>query len=307
MNAARTLLRPVAHEAARTWREGSQSVRTTIVVGLALMAVGLAHAVAFTVAGGPWQGPLAWRKPFAFGLSFGLTTVTVAWVVARLQVRRAAWLLTPLAWASVVEVGWVSVQRARGVPSHFNDGDLIDELAFMLAGAAVGVLVLTLVVTFALSWRRTTLPPALASAIRSGMAVLLVSQTVGGLMIQRGIVSLDSAGPASHAISPAGDLKVSHAIAMHAIQVLPVLALWLMAADRPPFVARTAVRLAALGYGVAVVATFVQAASGRALTDPGPVPLGLAVAALVVGAAAFATAARPAAPAPPVRATTPSA
>jgi hypothetical protein len=105
---------PLVAEAARTWRVGGAPVRAAVVVGLTLMAVGLTHAAAFVVVGGPWQGPVAWRKPFAFGLSFGLTTVTVAWLVARLRVgRRAKWLLlVPFADRSVLDVVAAAPRRA---------------------------------------------------------------------------------------------------------------------------------------------------------------------------------------------------
>ena len=190
------------------------------------------------------------------------------------------------------------MQRARGVASHFNVSSVADEVAFTaLGGGSIVVLVAVLVAVLVISWRRR-MPPPLASAVRSGLAVLLVSQAVGGLMIQRGIASLDSAGPASHAISPSGDLKVSHAVAMHAIQVLPVLALWLMAAGKPPGAARTTVRVVALGYAGVVAATLVQAVSGRAVSDPGAVPLVLAVVGAVVVAGGLAVGARaPAGPA----------
>ena len=282
------LVGPLVDEAVRAWRVGGPPVRTAAVVGLVLMVVGLAHGARFLVAGGAWQGPVAWRKPFAFGLSFGLTAVTVAWIFTRLDVgRRTAWLLlVPYALASSVEVTWVSVQRARGVPSHFNNATPADELAFIGGGVSVSLIVVVLAVVLGLAWRRPAAPPALASAIRSGLAILLVSQSIGGVMIQRGIASLDAGGPASHAISPAGDLKVSHALAMHAIQVLGAVALWLMAGERTAATARTVVRLFAAGYAGVVTASLAQAATGRAVTDQAPVTLVLLAAAVLVVAAA---------------------
>src|SRR5262249_37349619 len=74
------------------------------------------------VVGGAWQGPVSFRKPAIFGLSFGLTTITLAWITGRLRiVGRTRWLLLgPLAVAEATEVGWACVQRWRGVASHFN-------------------------------------------------------------------------------------------------------------------------------------------------------------------------------------------
>jgi hypothetical protein len=297
---------PLADEARRGWLAGGAPVRTAVVVGVLLMAVGLAHGVAFGLVGGPWEGPLAWRKPFAFGVSFGLTTVTVAWVVSRLRVGLAArwWLLAPVATAATIEVAWVSVQHARGVPSHFNDSTLADELAFLLAGGGtIGVMVTALVAVTVLTWLRVDAPPPLRSAIRSGLAILLVSQAVGVWMIQRGLDSLELGGPATHAIAPAGSLKVSHAVAMHAIQVLPVVALWLLAGRPSGAGALTAVRVAAAGYALLAAATVVQAVAGRPVTDPAATSVALAAVAVVLlgGTTALAVAGTGGRPAPAAR------
>jgi hypothetical protein len=32
------------------------------------------------VTGGSWEGPVSWRKPMSFGLSFGVTLATIGWV-----------------------------------------------------------------------------------------------------------------------------------------------------------------------------------------------------------------------------------
>lgn len=280
------VLRPLLAEAARTWRCGG-AVQFGILAGAALMSVGLLHGVAFLAAGGPWLGPLAWRKPFAFGLSFGLTTLTVAWIVSRIRLgERPRWLLLgPLAAATTIEVAWVSVQRARGVPSHFNLTTPADELAFAVAGGgAIAVTVAILVAVTVLVWWRPDAPRALTSAIRSGLAILLVSQAVGAVMIQRGFASVVSGGQPTHAVAPAGDLKVVHAVAMHGVQVLPVVALLLLAAPLSHRAALAAVRAAAVGYAGVTAGTLVLAVSGRPVTDP--TAASIVVTTVVLGAAA---------------------
>jgi hypothetical protein len=57
-------------------------------VAAVLFASGLFHLVVFAVDGGPWEGPVSWRKPVTFGLSFGLTLATYAWVGARLRLKK---------------------------------------------------------------------------------------------------------------------------------------------------------------------------------------------------------------------------
>lgn len=280
----KALFEPLWDEVVLAWRRGGAPVRAAAVVGVLLMLVGVLHGVAFVVLGGPWQGAVAWRKPFAFGLSFGMTTVTVAWIVSRLRVgqRWRWWLNAAVALSATVEVGWVSVQRARGVASHFNMTTTADALAFSLAGGgAIAVMVTALVVVTVLMWTHPDAPPALRTAIRSGLAVLLVAQAVGGWMIQRGIESAVGGAAASHAIGAAGDLKIVHALAMHGVQVLPVIALWLLAGTTTSQ-AHQLTRVAAGGYALVTAAALVHAASGRAATDPTAVAASLATAGLVV-------------------------
>jgi hypothetical protein len=95
------------------------------------------------VGGGRWVGvgALSWRKPTTFGLSFGLTTVTLAWVATWLPVRpRVGWTAAGLLAVAVsYEVAWVVVQHARGVPAHFNDTTVLDERLFIAGAVMVAV------------------------------------------------------------------------------------------------------------------------------------------------------------------------
>jgi hypothetical protein len=47
--------------------------RACLVVGAVLIVSGLLHLVVFAIDGGPWEGPVSWRKAVTFGVSFGLT------------------------------------------------------------------------------------------------------------------------------------------------------------------------------------------------------------------------------------------
>jgi hypothetical protein len=263
---------------AGAWRQARPAQRFAALVGGTLILAGLAHLAAWLVVGGAWQGPVSFRKPTTFGISFGLTTITLAWVTGHLRISdRTRWLLLgPLAAADSYEVAWVAVQRWRGVASHFNFATTPDTALFLLGAAAITVTVTVIVALTVLSFTRLDVPPSMAVAVRAGLLILLVAQGVGGWMIGHGVgPASDGATSGLTTFGAAGVMKVPHAVAMHAIQVLPGLA-WLLSFARLPEGRRLwLVWAATTGYGALV-------AVGLAQTTAGLAPLDLGVAATVL-------------------------
>jgi hypothetical protein len=272
------------------WRRARPAQRFAYLVGGGLILVGLGHLAAWLVVGGAWQGPISFRKPTTFGISFGLTTITLAWVTGRLQISdRTRWLLLgPLAAADTTEVAWVAVQRWRGVASHFNFATSVDTRLFLLGAAAITATVTVILALTVLAFTRLDAAPSMAVAIRAGLVVLLVAQGIGGWMIGHGV------GPASDGVTQglttfgaAGVMKLPHAVAMHAIQVLPGLA-WLLGFAALP--ERRRLRLvwaASVGYGALVAVSLGQTAAGLAPFDVGVVGAVLALLGMVLLGVAF--------------------
>lgn len=301
MTAHRVLLA----EPAAAWRRGGAAWRFAYAVGTVLMVAGLAHGLAWLVAGGAWAGPVSYRKPFSFGLSFGITTITLAWIADRLGVTRRTgrWLLVPLALANTSEVAWVTVQRARGVPSHFNTSTALDAALYtLMGGAAIAVTVTVVIALAAIAFRRPVEDGALQLALRAGLAILVVAMVGGGLMIGVGNERALS-GQTTDLVrwGAAGNMKVTHAIAMHAVQLLPGLALVLSATDLGTTLRRRIVAIAAVGHAGLLAAGTIQWITGRGLLDPGWIdgPLWLVSAAALVSAVAAAVAAAVRGPGPP--------
>jgi hypothetical protein len=253
------------------WRQARPWQRLGYLVGTALILVGIAHALAWLVVGGAWAGPVSFRKPTTFGISFGLTTITVAWVAGQLRISdRTGWLLlVPLALADTSEVAWVSVQRWRGAAAHFNDDTTLDSLLFLLmGGVAIAVAATVILIVTVLAFTSMRASPSMALAIRAGLLILLVAQAVGGWMIQHGLgLAEQGATDGLTTFGAAGVMKVPHAVAIHGIQVLPALA-WLLS-----FAALTEQRRLALvqvavgGYLALVVVSVLQTAGGVAPFD----------------------------------------
>jgi hypothetical protein len=239
-----------------------------------LIVSGVIHFGVFLVDGGSWEGPVSWRKPVVFGLSFGIALATLSWIMGLLRPRKGVgWVvLGTLTIASVGEVTLISMQKWRGVASHFNEATTFDETVFSAMGSLVSLIALMIVVVTVWSFVRIAAPPSLALAVRAGLVLMLVSQAVGVQMIAEG----------GNTFGAAGALKLPHAVTLHAVQVLPALALVLLTTDT---VERHRVRVVALGtvgYAFMITATLVQTYSGNSPLDVGVVPVVLAVIGLVL-------------------------
>ncbi|MFD6812642.1 hypothetical protein [Enteractinococcus coprophilus] len=99
--------------------------RFLLACGLLLIASGVFHGIVLLVTNGSFDGPLSWRKPLLFGLSFGITAVTIALVALPLRLRRSvSWLevgvlilalllLVGSGVATLAAVNWHKLQHLR--------------------------------------------------------------------------------------------------------------------------------------------------------------------------------------------------
>ena len=237
--------------------------RFAYVCGALLIASGLFHGVVFLVDGGPWQGPISWRKPIVFGLSFGVTLVTLTWIMTFLRLRKATgWIvLGVFSVASLGEVFLISMQKWRGVASHFNEETTFDESVFSMMGMLVALVGLMTAFIAIRSFFPMDAPASLAWAIRTGLVLMLASQAVGVQMIAEG----------GNTFGAAGALKMPHAFTLHAVQVLPALALALSLSPSSERRRVEVVALGAIGYSCLIASTMVQTSDGRRPLDLGVV------------------------------------
>jgi hypothetical protein len=217
--------------------------RVCYLVAAVLFASGLAHLGVQAALGGPWDGPVSWRKPADFGMAFGLTLFAVTWASTFVDLRARRTVLGAFAAASVVEVVVISVQAWRGVPSHFNTTTPVNAAFAFSAAAGGGVLIVTTLALLRAAFRPSAASPGQRLAVQVGLGSLLVGLVIGAMMIAIGTTeartaSLDAAYDAAVVLVPA------HAAAMQGILVLPILA-WLTGFTTWPSATRT--RVTALG------------------------------------------------------------
>ncbi|MFL6061990.1 MAG: hypothetical protein ACJ72E_12220 [Marmoricola sp.] len=234
--------------------------RVLLAVAAVLVASGLFHLGVFVVDDRPWHGPVSWRKPFDFGLSFGLTLATVVWVTARIRISaaRRMLLLTVFAVDCVVEVGGITLQAWRDQPSHLNTTTPFNTVVAM--GLAVGGAVLILVLgAFAVPalQGRVEGPASTVLAYRAGFALLLAGLGSGAAMIARGSIARAHGDPATTMYAVTGFLKDFHGVTLHGVLVLPALD-WLLERRGTAPARRLALVRAAVGlYAAAALAVLV--------------------------------------------------
>ncbi|HEY1178866.1 MAG TPA: hypothetical protein VGF17_22150 [Phytomonospora sp.] len=260
------MLTKLTRSAAALWTHGRAIERFGYAVAAALFTAGLAHLIVFAVDGGPWEGPVSWRKPVTFGLSFGMTLACLVWVSSyatiRPALRRA--LLGVLTAASAAEVTGITVQAWRDVPSHFNyDDGLSSAITAMLAAGGVVIVASVLTLTILSLRAAPDTAPSMRLAVRAGLLILMGAMITGAVMIAVG-VTLANSGEQQAAYDTAGWLKPTHAVTMHAVGVLPALAFVLACTDLDERRRTRVVAYAVAAYALAALITAaVNLAAGR--------------------------------------------
>ena len=197
-------------------------------------------------------GMPAWDKPAKFAVSVGLYSFTLIWMLGHVTGTRARFARAAASLSAagfIVELVIIAVQAARGTSSHFNISTPLDTALYAAMGGFV-----------ALIWGMNflaavllTLQPlpgrAFALSLRLALFLTLIGGSVGALMTVPSSAQLQQSHPTlagAHTVGGVdggpglpflgwstvhGDLRVSHFVGLHALQVLPLL-FWLVSCCR---------------------------------------------------------------------------
>lgn len=282
-----------------------------------MLALAAVSASALVLGDEVLAGQPIWAKPLKFSISFAAYGATLALLVGLLtRGRRVAWWAgSVLAVASVLEMVAIVGQVLRGRASHFNQQTPLDGAIYSAMGGLVAVIYLSTLVVGVLLLRAPVQDAALAWALRLGVVIAVLGLSVGFLMLMptpeqaaalAAGAQVDAVG--AHAVgvtdggaglpfvgwsTTGGDLRVGHFLGMHALQVLPLLALGLgsRGGSLDALTRLRIVQLAAAAYTGGVALTVWQALRGQPLTGPDSATLTAAAALLALtalGAAAIA-------------------
>lgn len=209
------------------------------------------------------HGESAWYKPMKFSFSIALYCATMAWYCGYLP----HFNLSLFAWVNIglfgFEMIYISVQASRGQASHFNVGTPL--YAALYGGMALAATGISLYGGYVgLQFFRQSipeLPDYYVWAIRLGILLFFIFSLQGFAMGSRlthtiGTNPETDTWPIVRWSRSNGDLRVAHFLGMHALQVIPLLA-WYVVRDTK------SVFLIGLIYAIVAVFTWVQAMQGK--------------------------------------------
>ncbi len=209
-------------------------------------------------------GISAWVKPFKFALSTFLYAWAMAWYIGYLPSFNS----TIFNWTIIITLGfeiiYIAFQASKGELSHYNiSTPLYSTLYSLMASAAtIATLATAYIGIKFLSTEFPELPNYYVWAIRFGILIFVIFSFEGFVMGSRMTHTIGAADGIGKAIPflnwsrEFGDPRVAHFIGMHALQVLPILAFYLLKNTK-------ATLILAILYFLLAVFTLFQALQGK--------------------------------------------
>jgi len=209
------------------------------------------------------HGVNAWFKPFKFAVSIGLYSWTMAWYCHYLS----DFNVTPFNWTVIIlfgfELVYITFQASKGQLSHFNFDTSLYSVLYSLMGLAAVVVTLYTAYIGLLFFTQSfpNLPSHYVWGIRLGILIFVGFSFEGALMSSQMSHSVGAINDNSNWwiigwSKTVGDLRVSHFIGMHALQLLPLLSFYVVKNTK-------AIIVISILYGLLATSTLVQALNGK--------------------------------------------
>ena len=277
---SRTALAPVRWHRPLLWVAAVMAVLSSVFVVLSIMD---STQIA---------GANRWFKPLKFTLSTAIYSLSFSWLIGRLRWGRTMGHVagTVAAVGVVVEIVIIVGAAALGTTSHFTMTTPAQAAAYSTMGVTIVVVwVMSLLIGLAAirpadpdPARRWALRCALALGLTGiALAFLMVTPTAQQLahfngMVGAHTVGAEDGGPGLPFLgwsTQHGDLRVSHFVGMHALQVIPLILIALeLLAPRltvlTPTVRLCLILVASTAYAGALILLTWQALIGQSVVRP---------------------------------------
>lgn len=178
----------------------------------------------------------AWIKPSKFLISTVLFVWTIGWYMHYLPEQSHVGIFS---WITILimsfELIYITYQAGIGQTSHFNVSSSFNATMWSLMGSLIGLMTLYLAFIGFLFFKNSfsELPLAYVWAIRLGIVLFVIFAFEGYIMGSKmshtvGASDGSTGIPFFNWSVEYGDLRIAHFVGMHALQVLPILAFYLL-------------------------------------------------------------------------------
>lgn len=182
------------------------------------------------------NGVNAWYKPIKFALSIGIFSWTMAWYTGYLSQTNQVSIYS---WTTILLLGfelfYIALQASRGQLSHYNvSSPIYTWLTVAMAIAAIAATLYTgyIGILFC-TGSFPELPGYYLWAIRIGIFLFVIFAFEGAIIGANGSHSVGGVDngnglPLFNWSRKYGDLRIAHFVGMHALQVMPIVAFYLL-------------------------------------------------------------------------------
>jgi len=247
-------------------------------LGSALVLLALISTALLLAYPSPVSNLSVWIKPIKFDISFGTYAWTVAWWISLLRNEGDPRILLRRSFffTIAIEVACISLQAGRTAIAGRSVRTPLDSAIGVLSTTMIFFNTLLVIWIAFVFWREAYgLSSIYSWANRLGLLIFLFGNAIGGQMLAHHGHTIgapnNSAGlPFLNWSTIGGDLRISHFLSIHAIQVLP-LAAFLLTRVRPHWPERKqrlAIFVTASAFSAFVLLTYLEAILGIPFLRP---------------------------------------
>ncbi len=182
------------------------------------------------------KGVNAWYKPIKFALSIGIYAWTMAYFSSHLEGGRHISIFN---WVIIISLGfeilYIAIQAGRGQLSHYNMSSPFYVFLYVLMAVAATIATIATAYIGVLFFKNNfpQLSETYLWSIRLGILLFVIFSLEGFVMGSRlsHTIGGEDGGPGLKFLGWStrhGDPRIAHFIGMHALQVLPLLAAFLL-------------------------------------------------------------------------------
>jgi hypothetical protein len=250
----------------------------------------------------------AWSKLFKFSVSILLMTPALIWAIKITtgKTRRSANIAASVIGTMLsLEMILILIQATRARPIHFNYTTPLDSVLWIIMTVGIFTMFAAFVVLLIAVWRGVRQDPVIAWAIKIGFvitAIGLITPTIStspnavqlkatqtkqpNILLGAHTIGSPNAIPDAEPGLPLigwntqhGDIRIGHFIGLHALQLIPLLGIWLSKRKRLNQNRQLALLwTAGLGYFGLMLLTTWQALRGQSIVSPDALTVNVAIA-----------------------------